>query len=409
MVTSSYSKNKAISLPWFALLAFFFTFLVDYLFLLGKIPIFPLSLIYIGLLLLLSFSIFTKLLRFGFGLKIELVQLLSWILIAFVVFQHFVWFPQIASNGGRDVFMFMAGQTLMVPLLLWLIGTQLGEQFRASHNSRVVKVSMFLILLGFAIVLANGVIRGYLFSGTLFFMYRNYSLDRSFNYLWFGDAIAFVSLMILGLLDGQYKAQIATYLVTSLMLLFNYSRTSFIIFAVVGILYFFWKKKKPVLLFFIPFSTVLLVLITQGPFLYERFSKVRFLKRMLSIFAGLSVNESIMDRIITIKEGFSSPPIYMILGRFMDEWWRTGDPGYYIHNWLSFLMSYGLIPFILSIVIFVLLIYKANRIRDLVGDPFPLALLAYSLLAVTISRAYNWPFIWLAVGLTGYYRIENFS
>jgi len=100
------------------------------------------------------------------------------------------------------------------------------------------------------------------------------------------------------------------------------------------------------------------------------------------------------------KVGLREIKKHWLTGRYMSEVVQ-GRPGTYIHNWLSFWSAFGLGPFLLSILLMIFVMRKSTVlfIHD-INSPikeFFFMCSIFSIMSVTVARAYFFPYIWLVL------------
>jgi len=396
--------KKISFFPWIVFSLYVILQVISYFIFLGKLPLIHLSFAYLGFVLLIGIYLLNKTLREGFKIKLSSVQFLSWMLLVWIFVEHLIWFPQIVAAGGKEVFFFTSGQTLLMLILMWLLGVTIGMDFPQSRNSRYVRALLWISFVVLGTYVIYGVLLGYINYHAFLFFFKNYQTGGNFNYLWLGDIIALLGILFMGSFHDKARIQLIVYFLTAFFLFLNFSRTSFYLFIFIGLVYFFWCGKESFLKATLSLLIIIFIVFFVLPYLLPSVGNFNFYKRMFSIFLPISEDASIGTRLELLKEGLKPPTVVILFGRFMDEWWRTGSAGFYIHNWLSFLASYGLLPFLVSIFIFFNLLVKSNRYLRKLSEPLPLVILGYSLLAVIISRAYNWLFIWFSLGFVAYYK-----
>jgi len=398
-------KVKKISFfPWIIFSLYAIMQVISYFIFLGKLPSIRLSFVYLGFISVIGVYLLNKILRKGFKIKLSLVQFLSWMLLVWIFVEHLVWFPQIAAAGGKEAFFFTSGQTLVMPMLMWLLGITIGMCFPQSRNSYYVRFLLWISFIALGTCTIYSVLLGYINYHAFQFFFKNYQTGGIFNYLWFGDIVALLGILLMGSFRDKTRIQLSVYFLNAFFLFLNFSRTSFYLFAFIGLVYYFWCKKKSFLKATLSLLIIFFIVFFVLPYLFPSVGNFNFYKRMFSIFSPISENASLTSRLELLQEGLKTPIVVILFGRFMDEWWRTGNTGPYIHNWLSFFASYGLLPFLVSLFIFFDLLIKSNYYLRKLSDPLPMAILGYSILAIILSRAYNWPFIWFSIGFVAYFN-----
>ncbi|MGB9521151.1 MAG: O-antigen ligase family protein [Anaerolineales bacterium] len=352
-------------------------------------------------------------LAFAFGLRFLLLLTgqmpvrngylaLGYLLLVWISVLQIIWFPTISTQVGLEVFASTIAFTFINAWLVWLGGEALAYLIR--QRRRLTWIALFVVYLGLVFVILDGIRRGFAFYGKPFFAFQNPVSLEVYNYLALADSLAIVGLLLLGISNRTF----ILYAVTLLLLLFAYSRTSFLLFLCVGLLLLslrFRRRWKPqfilallgiaiiALLAFIAY----LVLVEAGVRILESIDLV--LERMSILFTGS--DPSMQSRLELLRQGLRLLEQHWLLGYFMGETVEAGK-GAYIHNWLSFWLAYGIGPFVLSIWLLLSLIVKnwCQRKRN------PLALIGFNLLvfvllAVSFSRSYIWPYFWFGLSFGG--------
>jgi hypothetical protein len=121
--------------------------------------------------------------------------------------------------------------------------------------------------------------------------------------------------------------------------------------------------------------------------------------RMTVLFVSPGHDASYLGRISSMAVGLTSITDHIWFGRFMDELFTYGAVGAYIHNWLSFCASFGILAFGAFLVLFTVAWWTCHDrlLRRATTYPAVLGLMTYSSLAICTARAYIWPYIWLAI------------
>jgi len=91
---------------------------------------------------------------------------------------------------------------------------------------------------------------------------------------------------------------------------------------------------------------------------------------------------------------------YWLWGHFMyeAELFKAGE---YIHNWVSFWLEYGILPFTLSLILLFWTFISAIRQRSTSRwGNLTLTLMLYNLLMITLARSYIWRFFWFTLALS---------
>ena len=124
--------------------------------------------------------------------------------------------------------------------------------------------------------------------------------------------------------------------------------------------------------------------------------------RMLGLLIDPEEDVSYLERRAQFETGIAAIQSNFWFGQYMEDWWRTGVRGLYIHNWLSFLVCYGVFMFLVSIALIVGAFYNIFvqiRAGSSIARIMVLPVLIYCILAVVFARHYGWHFVWLGLGL----------
>jgi len=114
----------------------------------------------------------------------------------------------------------------------------------------------------------------------------------------------------------------------------------------------------------------------------------------------IAYDKSYLGKKYSLKIGLSDLKEHWLMGRYLSEIVQ-GRPGVYIHNWLSFWSTFGLGPFLLSILLMIFVMRKSTVlfIHD-INSPikeFFFMCSIFSIMSVTVARAYFFPYIWLVL------------
>ena len=109
-----------------------------------------------------------------------------------------------------------------------------------------------------------------------------------------------------------------------------------------------------------------------------------------------------MSRVLQIESGISDIMINPILGRFGGQIDEFGFIGFYMHNILSYWRQFGLLVFFIFCILLFLFPLRINRVITFSTkgekDLFQFLFL-FTALNMLTSKAFEWYFVWLFVGL----------
>jgi hypothetical protein len=290
------------------------------------------------------------------------------------------------------------GNTLLTGPGLWLVGISIPSIWHRVKEQRIWQVqswSFFIIYVG---VLVLGLVTTFNRYGSLWGIYLN--PRPKISYLEIADNLAIMAFWIASLANRRGVRNVVLIL-SGALLFFCLSRASFYGYLSVLALFVFLRSRWSVRIFLF---IIVLVVIAVGVYSSVQFTPVTWGYRMLTIQSP-GADESLQMRVYYLDKGLQRLSKHWLFGNFMAEVTLGEGPGTYIHNWLSFWESYGLGPFLLSLMVFIFAVIYAIRIaisrKNMLSGValFYACVCFYCVISVIFARAYIWPYIWLPIGL----------
>ncbi|MGB9614847.1 MAG: hypothetical protein ACPL3B_05065 [Fervidobacterium sp.] len=399
-------NDRELKFTYFGYLFFCLIIIYSYLSFIGFVPKVSSPILYVFLLIPIIFSYFKQIFR---GEKLSKGEVLLWILILWIAVLHFIWFPIISAQVGVTEFLKNSVGTLLLTLLMLLIGFEFGRNYcKLITNVRYNKITL-LVTIFFVCVIFLGVFLGEKNQGIFVLYFKNYQSDFEYNYQSIGDSFAILSLFALLQINNLYL-ETFVYVTSLIALFFSFSRTSFLLYTFFGgiFLVFDYKKSSKGLkkifgrltfLMLVASLVVLLVILSKN-----NSGQIQLVfRRMLLSFTSPSAWQA---RVEIFQKNLRVLADSWIFGEYMAEYIEFG-PGGYVHNWLSFLVAYGIGPFFVFLVLTLMMLKKSLDIFVLYKQSFPLILFGFCLSAIIISRSYLWPYIWLSLGLTSTINLKG--
>lgn len=306
-----------------------------------------------------------------------------------------LWYLPISNAGGEELYFSTIGDSVVATGIMAITGeclTILWLRLRSKTLKFLVGGAVAVCMM----TIIMGVNLGWSSTAEMRLLFRNE--DVAYNYLALGDSLALLGLLLMGLLS-RTSNRLACLVLVAVGLFFAYSRTSFFLFLMASPFVLFVGGKNAERI-----GVAAGIAIAIAAFLtMARESEVigPAMERMTVLLFQREADESFLARQTLLAEGLHYLKENWTLGRFLDEWWRSGVGGNYMHNWLSFWQSYGLLPFLGSLFLFTAvgfrLFKQLSRPRLTTGAA--MALWTYGMLAIVTARGYSWPFIWLTLGV----------
>ncbi|MGQ9695998.1 MAG: O-antigen ligase family protein [Thermodesulfobacteriota bacterium] len=392
------------------LFLYFISPMVSYLIYWDTLPKISLTIFFSGWLFLTI--CFRLLLIFSGQLGIRNRYLaLGYLLLIWISISQLIWYPTISTQVGLDTFLMTIAFTFVGAWLVFLGGESLAILKLTKY--RFVQTTLLIAYLILVLVVVNGVFKSYSLYEKLFYSFQNPASRGIYNYLSLADSLAIVGLLLLGICkaDNIWRSLIL-YVGTSIFLMFAYSRASFFFFLICGSVFMiirFWPKLKKHLLIAL-LGLALVIFIMALLWSNQVANKIGFLmdptiERINSLISGYDL--SLQSRLELLKRGFHLLQRHWLLGGFMAEvLWL--DRGEYIHNWLSFWISYGIGPFILSVwLLWGLLRRNLPHQNNYSITLANFSILLFTLLSVALARSYIWPYFWFSIGFVATISSSN--
>ncbi|MGB9675527.1 MAG: hypothetical protein ACPLYW_02980, partial [Candidatus Nanoarchaeia archaeon] len=351
-------NDRELKFTYFGYLFFCLIIIYSYLSFIGFVPKVSSPILYVFLLIPIIFSYFKQIFR---GEKLSKGEVLLWILILWIAVLHFIWFPIISAQVGVTEFLKNSVGTLLLTLLMLLIGFEFGRNYcKLITNVRYNKITL-LVTIFFVCVIFLGVFLGEKNQGIFVLYFKNYQSDFEYNYQSIGDSFAILSLFALLQINNLYL-ETFVYVTSLIALFFSFSRTSFLLYTFFGgiFLVFDYKKSSKGLkkifgrltfLMLVASLVVLLVILSKN-----NSGQIQLVfRRMLLSFTSPSAWQA---RVEIFQKNLRVLADSWIFGEYMAEYIEFG-PGGYVHNWLSFLVAYGIGPFFVFLVLTLMMLKKS--------------------------------------------------
>lgn len=295
------------------------------------------------------------------------------------------------GDSGLPLFL----RTVTSVWVLWLGGEVLMQ---ASRRAWWTVVGLSVAALAVAIV--AGVRIGAEQYGIVALRAFNSDLGTSFDYFSLTDPLALLGVLLLARFRTRPLISLAVFIVIGGLLFLGYSRTSLALYLVGAALVAFQTRAGLLL------RGLIIAGVAAAAFILGNLNQANLdvlntsIQRMGVIITNLDEDDSYLARQDLQREAVADVGRYWLMGRYGAEVNERG-PGTYAHNWLSYLVSYGVVPFLASIALMLGGVWRAWRARD-VGA---LALIVAGIGSVMLSRAYVWPYLWFALSLALHTRL----
>ena len=195
------------------------------------------------------------------------------------------------------------------------------------------------------------------------------------------------------------------FMLSSIALFVLLSRTSLYLFILTGLVLLFRTHPFKMLIYTLILFVACFIVIDFDILQFKNDRMLRFL------FTGKDSSWSHRGRLLT--EGYNHLYNHWVLGEFMWEVKKNGgQTGGYIHNLLSIMNQFGVIPFliiIVSILVAYLKIGFSFIFRGKESTYFLFTIASFSFFAIIFSRSYQVPYFWLSLTAVFTYFKQNYD
>ena len=339
---------------------------------------------------------------------------LTCILMGWITVLHYIWYPHILEFANIKDFLGMVTSTVVYSWFLFIAGEALGLMLQSQHIDFLKWFKVLYILVVATIIF--GIFLGYTLYGQIFFLTYNPQNRGSYHYQIIGDSLAILGIFMLGYNTKSNSSSLllSFYIFTSVVTLFSKSRGSFFGFVLAGLSMFLVisrTKRKITLKRIVRTMVILTTLVAVIVFLGLSFSSFEEIMSEINNLAEPTIaritmllqgeDESAQQRLEQFRFGTKWIRENWFYGYLMVEIKDLGK-GNYIHNILSYLVSYGIGPFLLLIWILLKVglkvyheaIHRGRDEKALAG----LGIYVFILFQILFVRSYVWSYLWLGIG-----------
>ncbi|WP_412027930.1 hypothetical protein [Deinococcus yunweiensis] len=219
-------------------------------------------------------------------------------------------------------------------------------------------------------------------------------VGKQADYFALTDPLALLGVLLLARLRTRPAWALMAFVLTTGLLFVGYSRTSLALY-LSGAAIVVLQARAGVVIRAVLLAALLGAGLAVTNLTPERLDTLNAsVQRMGILVTDLDEDSSYLARQELQQQAEADVARYWVAGRYGAEVIEHG-PGQYAHNWLSYLVSFGIVPFVVSILLMLAGAWRAWR----TGDAGALALILAGIGSIVLSRAYIWPYIWFAVSL----------
>lgn len=249
--------------------------------------------------------------------------------------------------------------------------------------------------------------------GILLYYTLSGGVERIQNVLQISDTLAFIGIIVI-----YKKKNISLFIITVLLLLMLKSFTSIVFFITiisVGVVYNLAKRNRKIKIritrIFISITTIVMI----GSTLLIANKKTNYLSHVLNLVIVRFENVihgndlSLIARKELSNIGLQVLRDNYFLGEFLYEIRIFNSFGHYMHNFLSFWIEFGMIPFLITIILIIKMLSFFIKMTIKEKEKYFSYLLASTFVVATItfSRSYIYTTIWSCIGLYSALLLEE--
>ncbi len=331
---------------------------------------------------------------------------LLWGLLLWVTILQIAWSPNILSR--LDTSTYLSGIAFSVGAYVFVLGSELMAFYISTHDakSRVIWTGLVIIYVGFILMIAYGVARHFFNFHQLVFLFVLHNPKRIYNYQVLSDTFAIISLLMMARYGATGLFQrLAIYGISALFLFLAYSRSSVAAFLLAGgilaVIQTWRSGRRQKMLFGFAAGAALLSGVVVIIVLAKD-AEDAGLSLLVQRFFSISTfrTSSFQERFQYWNQSLPLLKDYWLKGRFLYEA-VLFEKGAYIHNWMSFWLAYGILPFLLSLglLFWALTTAFVQRFSN-PWAPLTCGLLLYNLIMIVTARPYIWVYFWFTLALS---------
>lgn len=222
--------------------------------------------------------------------------------------------------------------------------------------------------------------------------------DKSGVYLALSDLFLIYLIFFISYTKNNYY-KILLFMAGCLGLIILNSRSSLYAFVIIFVTYqAFYNSFRVRIVSFFTLILIFFGLLGSGYFEFILESN----SRMLAIFTGINDDSSKLARDYLFETGLRRTLESPILGDYGGVIKEHNNIGTYIHNIFSYWQTFGLLPFIASIIFFIIIplvtAYKAYKDRNIFNSAIYFNLSIYIVIAIILTKPYGWYNAWFLLG-----------
>lgn len=343
----------------------------------------------------------------------QLIVFITLLLILLVQFSYFFFIKYKPIIDGYKTYFYILKIVTSNYIILWIVG-HYAVNFHEVFQKRVIRNITYTIYLIFIFLIIFMAIKNSGFSFNITKMsimgYGVNIVDEKFDYLSFSDRFAMASLFIISTIKNKFLKALTS--ITGIVLLtLTLSRTSLYMFTfIIFILYLkdlSRSKKKLWKSYLVLFFIFIMLFCFKDSLATSSFISQD--SRMGVLLADHESDGSYQGRKMLKTMGEETIRDNWFYGKFLYEVERDQRPGGYIHSIKSYWAEYGLVVFLLVLVLSAYLLLKMS-ICFFVKKENPILVFIFSftiyiVISLYFSRSYFSPYIWFVFSL-GYKYLD---
>lgn len=332
------------------------------------------------------------------------ISTVSILIIAPMALQYFL-----AKLAGRRLLSRIA---ILGLIMSCLIGPILSDRIDPELYLKIYRIIIYYIFMFYSVFYLSEIkikrtinILLVLYPLSLIFIFsildiQNILIDEKLNYLRVADNLSILGIISVTLVQNRYYKYVLIG-IYSFLLIMSLSRAALLFFLFANLITIFSNRvfsREYFSLFkdvaFIGF-VFMLVFKFSGDYSYR-------IGRLLN---GDSIDSSLLERLEVMIKGINIIESNIYLGIYNWQVDVYGEKGYYIHNILSYLAQFGIMAFVLILVLIIVpLIYFYRNSHKMIGINdriwnLGMSMSIFVLLNVLLSKSYVYDFALLPFGL----------
>lgn len=342
------------------------------------------------------------------SVRMKFNSLIAAMLVITVIGLQLISMLEFCDGGYRwELYKSTISSTIFSSVFMYLLGLNFDQAVMLFNNRRYKRLSILCLIIFIGLILFSTLRTYRLYD--VFEIFSPGADDFSISYISYADNVAVIFIFLC--IYSKNRALGVTWFLTGTFILSALlSRGALIVYVLAFLFYYLLRSVTSLrrlmfsILICLLFCLLFYFMLKSIRFADELVKNSRALSILHNIielksFSQLYRDDSYLGRSYILRYSLNDLKNIWFAGSFMHEIDLLG-PGNYIHNWLSFWVCYGIIPF--AVLIFIVVKTYIKNIAGYIGSnsPFIKFILIFgffNLFHIMFDRTYYYYYMWFSI------------